>query len=285
MVLQVVVDERLDEVVAVVVPRVAAQREGLANLRARDLEQMGVQLPFQKLVRQALVDEDAARVGGQGLVFHQHGGIVLTPAGAVCTQVAGERLLAPGALGGRADGRKGREGFEPPRVAQGQGERAVPAHRVAKNAQALPVDRQRARAQRQQLVHQVAFHAPVRGPGGLGGVQVKACAHAKVPALGFAGHVGAARAGVGRDERQAQFGCAALGAGLGSEGLFGAGQPGQVQQGRDRALAGLGRQVHRKFHRQADGARIMAVEALLAAKAGMAAQQFQMGGHGLLTKE
>ena len=47
----------------------------------------------------------------------------------------------------------------------------------------------------------------------------------------------------------------------------------------------LGRQVHRKFHRQADGARIMAVEALLAAKAGVAAQQFQMGGHGLLTKE
>ena len=57
MVLQVVVDERLDEVVAVVVPRVAAQREGLANLRACCLEQVGVQLPFQKLVRQALVDE------------------------------------------------------------------------------------------------------------------------------------------------------------------------------------------------------------------------------------
>ena len=55
MVLQMVVDERLDEVVAVVVPRVAAQREGLANLRACCLEQMGVQLPFQKLVRHALV--------------------------------------------------------------------------------------------------------------------------------------------------------------------------------------------------------------------------------------
>ena len=49
MVLQVVVDERLDEVVAVVVPRVAAQREGLANLRARCLEQMGVQLPSRNL--------------------------------------------------------------------------------------------------------------------------------------------------------------------------------------------------------------------------------------------
>ena len=61
--------------------------------------------------------------------------------------------------------------------------------------------------------------------------------------------------------------------------------PPQAQQGRDGAVACLGRQVHRKFHRQADGARIMAVEALLAAKAGMAAQQFQMGGHGLLTKE
>lgn len=64
---QVVVHEALDEVVAVVVARVAAQRERLAHGRAGGLEQVRVQLLGQEFVGQALVDEDARGVGCGGL--------------------------------------------------------------------------------------------------------------------------------------------------------------------------------------------------------------------------
>ena len=58
MVLQMIGDERLDEVVAVVVSRVPANVQRLAGRRARLLEEMRVELGFQELVVLALVDED-----------------------------------------------------------------------------------------------------------------------------------------------------------------------------------------------------------------------------------
>ena len=67
-------------------------------------------------------------------------------------------------------------------------------------------------------------------PGRLGRIEIEAGADAEIPAVGFARHVGAARAGVGRDQGQAQFGGQPLGAGLGHEGFFVAGQAGQVDQ-------------------------------------------------------
>lgn len=59
MVAQVVFDEGADEVVAVVIARVAAQREGLTGFGASGLEQVGVQLFGQECVGQALVHQDA----------------------------------------------------------------------------------------------------------------------------------------------------------------------------------------------------------------------------------
>ena len=94
------------------------------------------------------------------------------------------------------------------------------------------------------------------------------------------GHAGLARAGVGRQQDQAMFGGVLLRPAFDGEGLFGAGQACQVQHSGHGALLRLGRQVHREFHRQADlGGRVL-VEALFAAKAGVAAEQFQGGGHG-----
>src|ERR687890_126833 len=59
MVRQVVRDEGLNEVIAVVIALVAAQRERLADGAASGLEPVGMQLVGQELVGQALVDEDA----------------------------------------------------------------------------------------------------------------------------------------------------------------------------------------------------------------------------------
>ena len=80
MMLQVLGDERLDEVVAVVVARVAAELQRLDGLRARFFEEVRVELGIQELVVLALVDEDrcAFRAGP-----NQRSGVVLRPGGMV----------------------------------------------------------------------------------------------------------------------------------------------------------------------------------------------------------
>ena len=122
-----------------------------------------------------------------------------------------------------------------------------------------------------------------RGPPGLlRGVDVKARANAKVPAGGGAGqrfHLRPARAGVRRDERQAQLCCHALGAGFGHEGFFIAGETRQIQHGGHGALLCLGRQVDRELHRQPDLGGVVLVKALFAAEAGVGALQVQGSGH------
>ena len=90
--LQVLGDERLDEVVAVVVARVAAKLKRLARPRAHFFEEIGVELGIEELVVLALVDEDwrAPRPGPD-----QRSGVVLRPGGLVVAQVAAERLFPP----------------------------------------------------------------------------------------------------------------------------------------------------------------------------------------------
>eukprot|EP01038_Epipyxis_sp_PR26KG_P000056 gene56-77_t len=90
MVGQMVAHKALHKVVAVVVARVAAQAEWLADGLAGGFEQVRMQLLGQKLVGEALVDEDARRVGRDRLVLHEHRGVVLDPSRAVCAQVARE---------------------------------------------------------------------------------------------------------------------------------------------------------------------------------------------------
>jgi hypothetical protein len=97
---------------------------------------MRVQLLGQEFVGQALVDQDAAGVRRARLRGHQRRGVVCGPGLRVGTQVAGESLVPPGALRGRADRRKGRQRLEHARVAQRQRQRAVPAHGVAEDADA-----------------------------------------------------------------------------------------------------------------------------------------------------
>jgi hypothetical protein len=56
---QVVFDEGLDEVIAMVVARLHAQMERLARFLTGGLESLGLQLLGQEAVRFALVDKDA----------------------------------------------------------------------------------------------------------------------------------------------------------------------------------------------------------------------------------
>ncbi|MPM95812.1 hypothetical protein SDC9_142967 [bioreactor metagenome] len=276
MVAQMVVDKALDEIVAMVVARMPAQRERLTGLGAGGFEGFGQQLLFdQELVGQALVDEDACRVGGGGLRAHQLAGVMPGPFGLVFAQIAAESLVAPGAVERVGNRCKGRDRLEPAGVAQRQGQRAVAAHAVAEDAQTLQVHGQLAADQGQQVVEDVAFHAPVQRPGPGGRVQVEAGAHAKVPAVGLARQARTARAGIGADQGDIEFGGQALGSGLDHEGFFGAGQAGQIEQGRDLlAHHGLGRQIDRELHGEADLGTMVLVIALGATKAGVGVFEF-----------
>ncbi len=279
----VVADHRLDEVVAVVVVRVPAQGERLLDQRACRFEHMGVQLLGEEGIRHALVHQDAVRVGRGGLALHEHGGVVRLPGLAGHAEVAAEGLVAPGALGGRADRRDGRQGAEHAAVAQGQRDRAMAAHGVAHEAQARRVDREHPLQQRDQFLDDVAFHAPVALPRLLGGVEVEAGPDAEVPfGVGALEGLGlrAARAGIGRDEGDAPLGGEALGARLDHEGFLGAGQPREVHQGGHLAPGfsqRRGREVHPELHRETDFHGGMPVETLGAAEAGVLAQQLQAG--------
>ena len=68
-----------DKIVAVVVARVAAQRQGLAHELAGLFQFLGEQLGGQELVGQALVHQDAGRVRCRGLGCHQRAGVVSGP--------------------------------------------------------------------------------------------------------------------------------------------------------------------------------------------------------------
>ncbi|CFP66505.1 Uncharacterised protein [Bordetella pertussis] len=126
-----------------------------------------------------------------------------------------------------------------------------------------------------QLVDHVAVHPVVAAPRLGGGIEVEPRADAEVPVLVLAGEAGAARAGVRRHQHHAVLGGQALRAGLDHEGFLGAGQPGQVEQHRHRAVRGLGRHEDRKAHGQADLLRGMAIVALPAIEAAMLRYEFQ----------
>ena len=136
MVGQVVRHEGGDEVVAVVVALMQAQGEGLA-VAAHPLEAVRVELGGQKLVGHALIDEDRRAAPA---VLHQRAGVVLAPHRPVGAEVAAEGLLAPRAPAGRGDRREGRHRAVQIRMAQGQGERPVAAHRVPEDAAALLIN-------------------------------------------------------------------------------------------------------------------------------------------------
>ncbi len=131
MVAQVVLDEGLDEVVAVVVARPQAQLEGLPGGLAGLGQDLGFELLGEELVGAALVDQER---GLGGLRLDQFAGVVPALGLPVLAQIVAERLPAPGTLHGRGDRRESRDraiGLRRPEVER---QRPVAAHRVAEDA-------------------------------------------------------------------------------------------------------------------------------------------------------
>ena len=85
------------------------------------------------------------------------------------------------------------------------------------------------------------------------------------------GRAGSCQVQPARAQRQRR----GAGAGLDHERLFGAGQAGEIEQGRHRAPIGRGRQIDREAHASADLARSVSVEADTAAVAPVRALQSQ----------
>ncbi len=146
---------------------------------------------------------------------------------------------------------------------------------MTEDAEALAVDRQVRQYRLAQLVAYVRVHPEVLRPGRLGRIDIESGPHAEVPRRAFAGNARAARTGVRRDQGDAVLRGEALSARLDREGFLGTGEPGQIEQRRHfrrvdlPGMHHLRRQKHRKAHRQAGDLRVVLVNALHAAVAGV----------------
>jgi hypothetical protein len=141
---------------------VGAQGERNAGARAGGAEQLGTKLLGEEAVRLALVDE---QFGQAGAVLDQRDGVVATPGCAVGPQIAPQRFLAPGDLARRDDRGEGGDASVSAGMAQGEGERAVSAHRMAGDPLRAQVRGEDAGDQARQLGGEVALHAVVAGVG------------------------------------------------------------------------------------------------------------------------
>src|SRR3546814_17027499 len=85
-------------------------------------------------------------------------GVVLPPDRFIGTKVGGESLAASRHLARCHDGREGRDRLEDLRMMQGQGERAVAAHRVAADADGIALHREGSGDEFRQLARHVGVH-------------------------------------------------------------------------------------------------------------------------------
>ena len=249
-------DEGRDEEVAVVVALLAADGDRAAGLGDGGFDQFGLQLVFQEAVGQALVDQDIVEAC-PGAVLDQRAGVVGAPSGTVWAEIGRHRLVAPRAVQRRDDRREGADRLEEVRVAQGDGQRAVAAHRMAEDPPSRRVQREGAVDGLQQVLGDVRVHLEVRRPRGLGGVDIEARALPQVVGR-IVRHALATRRRVRRDDGHAMLGSVFVHARLHREIVLGAGQARQPDEIGERPLPV--RRPHRELHRRAGaGAVVLAV--------------------------
>ena len=73
---QMLADKRADEVIAVIVALVVTQRQFLTGLGAGIFQEVRVQLSGEKLIVQALIDQD---IRHPAAIFDECGGIIWSP--------------------------------------------------------------------------------------------------------------------------------------------------------------------------------------------------------------
>ena len=163
---------------------------------------------------------------------------------------------------------KGGDGAEPPRQGHCHRQRAMAAHRVARDRLLVHVEREMAVEKFRQLLSDVIPHLKMRCPWLLGCIHVKAGALSQIIGV-IIGHPLAARGGIGEDHRDSVFGGPGLCACLGHCVFMCAGQTGEKPQPGHGPLAGFAGLEQRKGHVAGAGAGTVGIDALNAAKAGI----------------
>src|SRR5262249_1444123 len=103
---QMILDERADEIVTVVVTRLQPQPQRLAAGLAGLGEPFRMQRVVEETVGDALVDEDLA--GETAALLDQRAGVVLLPRVAILAEILRKRLLPPAHARRRDDRRERR---------------------------------------------------------------------------------------------------------------------------------------------------------------------------------
>src|SRR5918994_2183925 len=138
---QVILDERRDEVIAVVVTGLAPERQRIAGVLASLFQAIRHQLQLEERIGEALIDEERWPSVYVGQRADEFAGVVRAPAFAVRPQVAAECFLPPGAMHRRDDRRECGDRTKALRMTQAERQRAMAAHRMAEDALPARIDR------------------------------------------------------------------------------------------------------------------------------------------------
>src|SRR5689334_16675410 len=150
---KMVVDERRDEEIAVVVAIAQAKVQRNAAALTRCAQQFRLELAFDELIVRSLIDDD--RGTGPTALFDQCGRIVVPPWPLTGAEVSGQRFLTPRTAHRRCDWRKRRHGFVAARILERDGQRAVAAHRMPENSGTRGIDGESAGNDTRQLLGDV----------------------------------------------------------------------------------------------------------------------------------
>lgn len=121
----VLADETAHKEIPVVIAALHAKPKRIRGGEGCGLEKIGTQLSGEECVGVSLIDQHGEFFDSRG---NQQARIVRGPCTLIGPEVIAERLVAPRALRGCTDRRKGTDRPEPARVAQGDGERPVATH-------------------------------------------------------------------------------------------------------------------------------------------------------------
>src|SRR2546423_14737643 len=125
---KMVLDERGDEEIAVIVAVLKSQLEWNAEIPTRGTQQFRLELAFEERIVGPLIDQYWRTCPAP--VFNQRGRIVFPPTRAVPHEIARQHFLAPWTSDRRCDRREGGHPLFVVRVLEPYREGPVPAHRM-----------------------------------------------------------------------------------------------------------------------------------------------------------